>query len=340
MSTSPFERRPKINVDATVERLYRLGLTHVAVHLTQRLDEAREEKIGPHEFLDRLLEDELRGREEQLERAELELSSQLTDQRSAKRRPRVLWLYLRVGGRDPHFEEVLSPLCEVFREDYLGFTADTIPEFQPHVLVFDYDYPDLSRLKTLAEVKDRFPSVPILMLIEQRCEGLAIWAFRTGVREYLHAPVRPQDLVSRIQLLSAIPAQSKDPSRRVNLMASQAVPLASGCIAPAGSVSSPERALTFVDKHLAERITLRDVAEYCGFGTFAFSRAFKKEYGITFQEYLVRRRIKRAQQLLDGSLLSITEVAEEAGFGDLSHFIRTFRRFTGSSPSVYRKRSA
>jgi AraC-like DNA-binding protein len=331
MSASPFGRHQKIGLETTIARLHRVGLTYVASILEERLDQTADEDLAALEFLDRLLEDELRAGDEQL------APSRLAGQRIPTERPRVLWIDLRVGSDDRHLEEMLVPFCELFRETHLGLTASTITDVQPQVLVFDYDYPDLLRLRELAEIKTQFPSLPILMLVEQRSEGLAIWAFRTGVRDYLHSPVQAKELIPRIRVLSEFWERPRDTTRRLNVLASQAALTDSDCLAPAGRTSSSRRALAYVDGRLAERISLQDVAEHCGLGTFAFSRAFRKEVGITFQEYLARRRIDRAQQLLLNPLLSITEVAHGAGFGDLSHFNRTFRRYVGSSPSVYRK---
>jgi AraC-like DNA-binding protein len=176
------------------------------------------------------------------------------------------------------------------------------------------------------------------MLTEQHCEHLAIWAFRVGVRDYLHSPMTNQDLIDRVEFLSTIPTQPRGPQHRVNPLLLQPPPTGLCCVV--GSAKRPAgvtQALSYIESRLGQRITLRQVAEACGFTSFAFSRAFKKELGITFQEYLVRLRIDRAQRLLADPRMSVTAVAGAAGFGDLSHFSRTFRRYVGTSPSDYRR---
>jgi len=66
------------------------------------------------------------------------------------------------------------------------------------------------------------------------------------------------------------------------------------------------------------------------------ARAFRKEFRCTPGEYVRRRRIEWArEQLLAGSR-SMSEIAHAAGFADQSHFIRTFKRYTGSTPSAHR----
>jgi hypothetical protein len=69
---------------------------------------------------------------------------------------------------------------------------------------------------------------------------------------------------------------------------------------------------------------------------FRFSRCFKKETGFTFQEYLVRLRIKEALRLLDNPNASITDIGFMVGFNDSSYFSRTFKKYMNHSPSEFR----
>ena len=69
---------------------------------------------------------------------------------------------------------------------------------------------------------------------------------------------------------------------------------------------------------------------------FRFSRCFKKEIGITLQEYLVRLRIREALRLLDNPNASITDIAFTVGFNDTSYFSRTFKKYMNYSPSEFR----
>jgi AraC family transcriptional regulator len=59
--------------------------------------------------------------------------------------------------------------------------------------------------------------------------------------------------------------------------------------------------------------------------------------GVTPHQYLIRTRLRRALRLLGESERSVTDVALDVGFGDVSNFVRTFHRTIGLSPGTFRK---
>lgn len=98
-------------------------------------------------------------------------------------------------------------------------------------------------------------------------------------------------------------------------------------------------AALWLEAHAPERVGLEAAARQAGLGPFHFLRLFSSVVGATPHQYLVRARLRRAARLLAERELSVTDVALEAGFGDLSNFIRTFRRAAGVSPRRFRQAS-
>lgn len=96
-------------------------------------------------------------------------------------------------------------------------------------------------------------------------------------------------------------------------------------------------AALFIDAHAHEPIDLDRAATVVGLSPFHFLRLFANILGVTPHQYLVRSRLRRAARLLAEDVRSITEVALEVGFGDLSNFVRTFRRAAGMSPRAFRR---
>jgi AraC family transcriptional regulator len=105
---------------------------------------------------------------------------------------------------------------------------------------------------------------------------------------------------------------------------------------PADRKRAVEAAL-WLDAHAHEPVDLQRTAAAVDLSAFHFLRIFGKVVGVTPHQYLVRCRLRRAARALATGDRSISEIAFECGFGDLSNFVRTFRRAAGVSPRQFRK---
>jgi AraC-like DNA-binding protein len=97
------------------------------------------------------------------------------------------------------------------------------------------------------------------------------------------------------------------------------------------------RARAFIAEHLAEELSLEQVARAAAMSPFYFCKIFKGATGLTFTDYVARARVEQTKQLLLNSNVRISEAAYAAGFQSLSQFNRVFRRVAGQSPSAYRE---
>src|SRR5262249_15998039 len=96
-------------------------------------------------------------------------------------------------------------------------------------------------------------------------------------------------------------------------------------------------AAAWIEAHAAEDVDLTSAAQVVGLSPFHFLRVFSGVLGVTPHQYLVRARLRRAARLLADDTRSITDVALDVGFGDLSNFVRTFHRAAGISPRGFRR---
>src|SRR6476661_11144164 len=95
----------------------------------------------------------------------------------------------------------------------------------------------------------------------------------------------------------------------------------------------------WIDAHSHQQIDLEQAAGQAGISPFHFLRLFSSVLGVTPHQYLVRSRLRHAARLLADDDTSITDVAYDVGFGDLSNFVRTFHRAAGVSPLRFRQAS-
>jgi two-component system response regulator YesN len=100
--------------------------------------------------------------------------------------------------------------------------------------------------------------------------------------------------------------------------------------------STVERALSYMHAHLAEDISLADVAQAVGSAPSHLSRLFSRQGGDTFVRVFCRLRIAAAKDLLRSGQYRVKEVCAMVGFNDQAYFSRVFRRYEGVSPVDYR----
>jgi AraC-like DNA-binding protein len=95
-------------------------------------------------------------------------------------------------------------------------------------------------------------------------------------------------------------------------------------------------AALWIDAYAHEDIDLATAARQVGLSVYHFLRMFSAVFGVTPHQYLVRSRLRRAARLLSEPHRSVTDIAFDVGFGDLSNFVRTFHRAAGVSPRRFR----
>ncbi len=101
---------------------------------------------------------------------------------------------------------------------------------------------------------------------------------------------------------------------------------------------SMRKASAYIRANLLNKLTLEDVAAEACLSPAYFSRVFRKESGITLQQFIVNERMKRAVSLMRRRELTLLEVAELVGIRSQSLFNRLFVKVHGTSPSEFRKR--
>lgn len=98
------------------------------------------------------------------------------------------------------------------------------------------------------------------------------------------------------------------------------------------------KAKQYILDHLAEDLSLAQVATAVHTSVFYFCKLFRKATGTTFTEFVSRSRVEKAKNLLLNPNLRISEIAFEIGFQSLTHFNRMFKSVAGESPTEYRNR--
>ncbi len=99
-----------------------------------------------------------------------------------------------------------------------------------------------------------------------------------------------------------------------------------------------EKIRRYIQEHYAENLNIKELAEIVNANEYYLSHAFKKITHYSPQQYILRRRIGKAQCLLVYTSLSLTEIAARVGYEDSNYFSRVFKKIVGMSPRLYRQK--
>lgn len=174
------------------------------------------------------------------------------------------------------------------------------------------------------QVHDRVPSAAEWREVRKSLMGAGIRApelrllFRSN---RVLTPDRQNDLLDLLELIASRLAHSDERELRTS---------------PGQTRAALGRAMTYIEAHLAERVTVEAIARAANLSSRSLMRLFRKEVETTVVNFILRRRIVRARQLLQQEGRTCAEIAFECGFGSVQHFNRIFRRFANASPTEWR----
>jgi transcriptional regulator GlxA family with amidase domain len=93
-----------------------------------------------------------------------------------------------------------------------------------------------------------------------------------------------------------------------------------------------EHALDFLQKNKSQKLRIAEIAARLHLSSSHLRHLFRKQMGMPPSRYVKLLRLQRAKELLESTFLSVKEVMSEAGFSDLSHFVRDYKSEYGQSP--------
>ncbi len=249
----------------------------------------------------------------------------------------LLWVDARLNKSKTSDSDLLKFSGHLHIAQNVSQAIPMINLTNPDIIIFDFDYADITGLKTLRESREKAPFTPLIMLTDQHYENLSIWALRCRVWNYL---VKPLDINTFTQNLKNMLTKKNKINNEymwLQLLPENRIPHEASIIGTTKSTFGTHTAINYMEKHLHEKVSANDVSQQCGLSRYELSRAFKSEYSLTFRDFLLKLRMTRAARMLRCTEASITEISLSVGFNDLSHFTRKFHLIYGDSPGIYRR---
>ena len=205
-------------------------------------------------------------------------------------------------------------------------------EHRPDVLIVDIKMPGLSGLDVIARLREELDAEYIILSGYGEFE-FAQQAISLGVCAYLLKPLDDEELAAAVRL-----AAEHIEERRFHLH--DAGSAEGGCV----HLNLPEeepirgyllRAMRHIEEHMAEPITVREVADELGLSVSYLHKLFAR-CGTSFSSYLTDCRLRRAGQMLREGDEKIYAVAAACGYQDTRYFSKIFQKHMGVKPTEYR----
>ena len=205
-------------------------------------------------------------------------------------------------------------------------------KYRPDVLIVDIKMPGLSGLDVIARLREELDAEYIILSGYSEFE-YAQQAISLGVCAYLLKPLDDAELTSAVRL-----AAEHIEERRFHLHERGAAE--TDCVHFELPEEEPVRgyllhAVRHMEEHMAEPITVREVADELGLSVSYLHKLFAR-CGTSFSAYLTDCRLRRAGQLLRESDEKIYEVAAACGYQDTRYFSKVFQKHMGVKPTEYR----
>lgn len=103
------------------------------------------------------------------------------------------------------------------------------------------------------------------------------------------------------------------------------------------SVEKLAQVLAYIEEHIEQNVTIDELAEVACMHPNYFIRIFKQQMGVPPLQYITRKKMNQAKELLLTSTCSISEIADQLGFHDMFYFSKQFKKNIGTTPTAFRK---
>lgn len=226
---------------------------------------------------------------------------------------------------------------------YYGFnikdTPSTISESLSLINKNDYDlyllnlsnldFIGLELCKQIRKVTNK----PILLLGGEKDFNLVRKAMNLKVNDYLPNPINTNELIDSLLSIKQV-LEEEQLRAKENAFRDQ------NYKEPKTVSNIIDLVKDYVEHSIHENITLKEISDDLHYNSSYLGQKFRSQENITFNQYLLEKRMEKAQFLLRYTDMKIYEIASEVGYTDLDWFYKKFKSHTGVSASVYRTKKA
>ncbi|WP_226036177.1 response regulator transcription factor [Aquibacillus saliphilus] len=189
----------------------------------------------------------------------------------------------------------------------------------PDIVITDIRMPEMNGIQFITLLRDKLPQVPVIVISGYDDFNYARDALKLGVKDYLLKPVNRSELASILHNIA-----KEDKSKK------------------SGSNNSEEslhirQIKEVIETHLEEDLTLSFISKTLNLHPNYISQLFKQQTKVNLSDYIVTKRMNKAEKLLVETKLKIYDIANLSGYSNPKHFASVFKKVIGKTPNQYRE---
>ena len=187
------------------------------------------------------------------------------------------------------------------------------------LVILDVVMPGENGIEIIYKIRKITANMNIIVLTGKSSKEIIVAALRAGANDYLEKPFEIDRLMEAIKRLLKNKSQNFSD------------------ISASGANYKIEKAKRFIEKNYDKRVRLSDVAAEICLSPKYLSRVFKEITGQGFNDYKLKIKTHKAEELLKSTPYTVDQISDKFGYKNLESFIRLFKKNTGITPAAYRK---
>lgn len=208
-------------------------------------------------------------------------------------------------------------------------------DFKPEIILMDINMPKIDGLTVAKKIKSINSDIKIAIITGYNYFDYAQTAIKIGVEDYILKPISKSD-VSEIIIKLVTNIENERKAKEIEKVVDKIT------VTDSQENIAKNNYKVLIQNIIEEsytdsQFTLTSLSEKLDLSTGYISIIFKKNFGITFQEYLLKKRMEKAKLLLLTTEMKNYEIAEQIGFEDVNYFVTKFKKYYQITPKQYKE---
>lgn len=196
------------------------------------------------------------------------------------------------------------------------------------IMLCDIEMPGGNGLELIQEVVGRYPEIICIFYTCHADFDYCRQALQMGAFDYVLKPIPYEELEEILKRGLQRFQKGKETRELENIW---------GNLTEKEKNPAVETVKKMIKENISTEISRDELAAAVYMSPDHLTRLFKKETGMSLSDYIIHKRILLAQKMLESTELSVTEIAQRAGFSYSSYFVKIFKKKMGITPQEYRK---